>query len=86
MLLQTFVHTTIIHKIDDEIEKFYVHISRCLSITGRNTSAKHLNYIRRHLSVTFLGHRKEKIFYLLHRDSTVARRVTKVTSEHYGDP
>ena len=23
---------------------------------------------------------------LLHRNSTVARRVTNVTSEHYGDP
>ena len=23
---------------------------------------------------------------VLHRNSTVARRVTKVTSEHYGDP
>ena len=26
------------------------------------------------------------IFKLLHRNSTVARRVTNVTSEHYGDP
>ena len=25
-------------------------------------------------------------FQLLHRNSTVARRVTNVTSEHYGDP
>ena len=24
--------------------------------------------------------------YVLHRNSTVARRVTNVTSEHYGDP
>ena len=26
------------------------------------------------------------LFTLLHRNSTVARRVTNVTSEHYGDP
>ena len=26
------------------------------------------------------------IMNLLHRNSTVARRVTNVTSEHYGDP
>ena len=27
-----------------------------------------------------------KYCFLLHRNSTVARRVTNVTSEHYGDP
>ena len=33
------------------------------------------------LSMTKMGFGR-----LLHRNSTVARRVTNVTSEHYGDP
>ena len=28
----------------------------------------------------------EVVVEILHRNSTVARRVTNVTSEHYGDP
>ena len=34
------------------------------------------------LSVTCICQR----VYILHRNSTVARRVTNVTSEHYGNP
>ena len=44
--------------------------------------------------ITSVGERRAVLFcyrilvtlLLLHRNSTVARRVTKVTSEHYGDP
>ena len=51
-------------------------------------SLVHLAHIETH-GISSRKHLRTKaipVFHLLHRNSTVARRVTNVTSEHYGDP
>ena len=62
--------------------------------SGLRKFLKHRHFSNNDANVLSCGHtgltdqkRIKKSFHpLLHRNSTVARRVTKVTSEHYGNP